>query len=535
MYRRPLPIEKYNTYPNPSRDVPKGVIKKLVEYTAARDNKLDDHTSKMPTYLISDYFMSQIRSLCYRSDERISPYEYFMANDQMFVDKASDSFIQLLDDIYSEVKGCGTFPIKNALYCYQRFQPKRVLDPCSGWGDRLIGSLIASHFNISPIELYTGVDPHEPLMFAYNRMIRELGVRGIRTNLVQKKFEDTNLTDLLPSDVNADNFDMILTSPPYSNLEIYSSDDSQSISPSATEFQWKVKFFYPMVLNSWDFLAPGGEMCLFLPKQEVSYVTDLIHFAQCLHQVDTFESMPAGGSTLYIWRKKTFDLPKTFETAIINEKDNIISMESGSIKDKVIKPYLQAVNASSYHYVSRGKDWIAKSIAEGKEPGTPLTIYLPSTAINYKEKFMNIPSVTVEIYSVDYRKQLDIVSKKIEFTQGVLLPEGLDSAEYQALLTQSLNNSLYDVYDKKIRIWISDTNLVLARSLLSSLPLATILLSIPHKNYDLTRIPKEDRLRLQIYHYANTTPLWVGDENVQRNLKDVRKDFGYKSDYILLS
>lgn len=109
---------------------------------------------------------------------------------------------------------------------------KYVLDPCCGWGGRMLGTVAAgSH--------YIGFEPNTE---TYNNL------RNIATFL--------NITDnvTLYNDIaeNIGNYtfhevDLILTSPPYYNLEIYSTESSQSVKPNQTYQQWSDAFLMPVI------------------------------------------------------------------------------------------------------------------------------------------------------------------------------------------------------------------------------------------------------------------------------------------------
>jgi 16S rRNA G966 N2-methylase RsmD len=83
-----------------------------------------------------------------------------------------------------------------------------VLDPTMGWGGRLVGcaSLDIPH--------YIGIDSNTHLYSHCKRMVKEL-----------EKHSATKVTlffqDALSVDYNKLKYDMVLTSPPYYNIEVY--------------------------------------------------------------------------------------------------------------------------------------------------------------------------------------------------------------------------------------------------------------------------------------------------------------------------
>ena len=96
------------------------------------------------------------------------------------------------------------FKASTAKYIYKRFGATNVLDPTAGWGGRLLG---ASSLGIK----YTGLDTNLNLRDGYNRMIKDLDIKNCHMYY----------EDCLTFPFEVIDPDLILTSPPYSNVEIY--------------------------------------------------------------------------------------------------------------------------------------------------------------------------------------------------------------------------------------------------------------------------------------------------------------------------
>lgn len=94
---------------------------------------------------------------------------------------------------------CKPFRIEHSLLVYEKYNPASLFDPCCGWGGRLIA---ASMLNIP----YTGMDCNPDLVDCYKNICKDWG--GTFT------FGDC-LT------MNWPVADMLFTSPPYFNIEIY--------------------------------------------------------------------------------------------------------------------------------------------------------------------------------------------------------------------------------------------------------------------------------------------------------------------------
>ena len=140
------------------------------------------------------------------------------------------------------------FKITNALQIYNKFTPTRVLDPFAGFGGRLVGCLLK---NIH----YTGIDLNIDLKPAYDRLLEYVRVRFPTQNPNNScspilLFENAENVDYSTID-----YDMVFTSPPYYNIEIY----QHSI--KKTEQEWDV-FYRKVFDNLWQNLKPNGHFII---------------------------------------------------------------------------------------------------------------------------------------------------------------------------------------------------------------------------------------------------------------------------------
>jgi len=87
-------------------------------------------------------------------------------------------------------------------YLCKHFKASAVLDPAAGWGGRLLG---ARSLNLE----YTGIDTNINLKEGYDKMIELFGGKMIYKNC-------------LDVDYSKINYDFVITSPPYINVEKYS-------------------------------------------------------------------------------------------------------------------------------------------------------------------------------------------------------------------------------------------------------------------------------------------------------------------------
>ena len=154
----------------------------------------------------------------------------------------SDSMLKRYYYIYGLCFGrINAFKITNALAIYKRYNPTCVLDPFAGFGGRMIGSMMAN------IE-YRGYDLNTYMEASYAQLLDDFSSDG-GTN-VSVSFCDSSTIDY--EDVSKTYpYDMVFTSPPYKNIEIYRCSEKQS--PA-----WWNDFYRRVFLRTWAGLAPGG-------------------------------------------------------------------------------------------------------------------------------------------------------------------------------------------------------------------------------------------------------------------------------------
>ena len=105
-------------------------------------------------------------------------------------------------ECYRRCKGSVVFfkPFTTKYLC-SHFKATSVLDPCAGWGGRLLG---ARSLKLD----YTGIDTNINLKENYDKMIALYGGHMIYKNCLDVDFKDID-------------YDFVITSPPYLNIEKY--------------------------------------------------------------------------------------------------------------------------------------------------------------------------------------------------------------------------------------------------------------------------------------------------------------------------
>ena len=132
-----------------------------------------------------------------------------------------------------------------------KYQPKIVLDPCAGWGGRMLGVVATGAEYIA----------FEPNTKTYESLINLSKFLGIE-HRVRLICDDA----LKMNQYSLPKIDMILTSPPYFDLEIYTHESTQSIQNTSSYEIWNNLFLTPLIQKSLSYLNDDGVSCLNVGK-----------------------------------------------------------------------------------------------------------------------------------------------------------------------------------------------------------------------------------------------------------------------------
>jgi len=106
------------------------------------------------------------------------------------------------------------FKSSTAKYMYQKYGATSVLDPTAGWGGRMLGAW-ACDIN------YTGIDTNVNMKEAYKEMKTFLEKKDSSNLLGSQSKLNMLWQSCLDVDFSKINYDFVLTSPPYINMEVY--------------------------------------------------------------------------------------------------------------------------------------------------------------------------------------------------------------------------------------------------------------------------------------------------------------------------
>ena len=138
----------------------------------------------------------------------------------------------------------------------------KVLDPCAGWGGRLVG------FLASDAAEYDGTDA-SPYQCEGDKALfdtfRDVTRGEKQVTITCAPFEKRNLRNAY--------FDMAITSPPYFDTEKYIGGE-QSRETSNSYEQWRENFYHVLIQKTFDALKDGGVFCLQVGSQRYPLLTD---------------------------------------------------------------------------------------------------------------------------------------------------------------------------------------------------------------------------------------------------------------------
>jgi hypothetical protein len=252
---------------------------------------------------ISDWFNEKCRLACKRYDEEQSPLEYWSKYKSNIIDSVAKrgalTYEKLSDALYDKVLGCNNFRPGLMSGFIKFLGAKSVLDFSAGWGDRLIGAIAAG-------VRYVGVDPNSCVHMGYEKIIERFARDANNYKMIKAPFETAELPP--------ETYDLVFTSPPYFDLEIYSTEDTQSTSNFAKLDDWFNNFLMLSLRKAWAVLNNGGHMVIIInnirgkPDFTMRMISEVctFGFAKYLGAISYAEKSVRGYKSpqpMWLWKK----------------------------------------------------------------------------------------------------------------------------------------------------------------------------------------------------------------------------------------
>lgn len=300
------------------------------------------HSDYLDYNILSDMFIEFCRLNCSVGDYQ-SPWNFYHDNIDLVAKTALDQFNvitprSLRESLWSLVKECTSFRPVLLVGIIKMFDCKSVLDFSAGWGDRLLASMA---MNVR----YLGIDPSACNQKYYKEMIDFFNRSHDKYRVEQSAFEDYTFSKK-DKDLG---FDLVFTSPPYFDLEIYSTDQNsnQSIQKFKNEEEWTEQFLIKSIHKSWSVLHKNGHLVLIINQknkhqQYIQKMLNYVYFnlpdSQYLGMIAYSNENKKNPQPMFIW-KKTLKIPTQIynpELYIVNYKNSKTNDTLHVIRDDII-------------------------------------------------------------------------------------------------------------------------------------------------------------------------------------------------------
>lgn len=241
-------------------------------------------------YIVMDFFSEYCKVKCQHSYSNKMPIQLFeipsikqkIAHNllKLLPNNTTNILLSNIDNIINKNKYLLSTAISNTIYfcnyfrpslvlqILHHFKPNSVLDMSAGWGDRLLGCIL---YGCN----YIGFDPSECMYPVYQKIISNCSEYYDKTTknklyVVEKiGFENSmNTINKLRNENKeiTDGFDLILSSPPYFDLEQYETNatSGQSFIKYNGFHNWLINFMFASLQILWTNLKFGGKMVLYI-------------------------------------------------------------------------------------------------------------------------------------------------------------------------------------------------------------------------------------------------------------------------------
>jgi hypothetical protein len=319
------------------------------------------------------------------------------------------------------------FKPSTAKYIYKLFNAKNVLDPTAGWGGRMLGAM---SLGIN----YTGIDTNINLKSGYDSIMSEPWFDN--DGDIKMIWEDCQKVDY-----SKIRYDLVLTSPPYVNMEIY--EHCPLFNPKTFYKEWLI----PLMDKLFEHLELGGHMCFNIsPKM----FDDLIKsgYREPDSKIDMRQQMGQNSQVksqdyIYVWSK--IDKNLKMDISNISKNNNM----------EALKKELDAVREINFMLMKNLKDIKSEediSKMMGLPSGTGIDVGLMRIAkekINLYEENEKLKQELCKYMETECELSEEICYLKKENEK---LKENIHALHQYGLSLQEENEKLKEAYDCQRKI-----------------------------------------------------------------------------------
>jgi 16S rRNA G966 N2-methylase RsmD len=174
----------------------------------------------------------------------------------------------------------------NCMEIYTKYQAKRVLNFCAGWGGSTIAAAALN------VDAYYGIEINIDLKPPYENMITYLKSKST-THF------DVQICDAVDFDYSTISYDTVFTSPPYYFLEKYKNNVKYNSKKEMNE-----KFYKPLFLKTYNGLQKGGHYIINVCKEVYDNVLkDLLGEANETFPLKKSKRQNDYTELVYVWKK----------------------------------------------------------------------------------------------------------------------------------------------------------------------------------------------------------------------------------------
>lgn len=196
-----------------------------------------------------------------------------------------------------------TFMPPYAKSIYEHFNAESVLDPCAGWGDRLVGAAASSC-----VKKYVCFDPNRSLRPGYAKLMDLFGHSVVHLDEEHINFSNNFQCNAQPFEIGArelesESFDLVFTSPPFFEYEMYNPSNPKYV-------DWLKEFYTPLFIQAWRCVKMGGHVAIHIGDTSAgtiepflkNVVQNICHL-QLIHRIGLQGLMSGETRTVWIFKK----------------------------------------------------------------------------------------------------------------------------------------------------------------------------------------------------------------------------------------
>jgi len=175
----------------------------------------------------------------------------------------------------------------NCMELYTKYNSKRVLNCCAGWGGSAVAAAALN------LDAYYGIDLNVDLKEPYDNLVSYLNTKSAT-------YFDIQIGDAINFDYTKINYDTVFTSPPYYSIEKY---------PNSIKYESKKemeeKFYKPLFSNTYNGLQIGGYYIINICKEVYDKVLkEILGEAHEIFPLKKSKRQNNYTEMVYVWVKK---------------------------------------------------------------------------------------------------------------------------------------------------------------------------------------------------------------------------------------